>query len=437
MSSLPAELVEAVFVGLERSFPHVHLHLLVDLDRTLGRPELEQALAGLVRAFPVLGCRYQQGWWRDRWVPWGGDLAERVRVERVDELEAATEGLARQPLSSTDEPPVRLTFFQQDAGGRLVLTLNHIAADGAGTRAAGAVLASLLAGREPDPPATADRRLAAVARSLRLRDLPVFLVEMVREGLLPLSMLRVRPLEHRLEPGDGGPEPCWRTVALDGAEGAAVVERARQRGATVNDLLVSALLRIAGRRGRRGPVGAAFTVDLRRFLTERRARVTNLAGVSMLVLPRARVGSATDALEATSAAIGRRKRRLLGLPYMLLPAFTLGWLPHGLARLAGAVVIRMVLRRGARAPVVTNIGSLDEALEPLGDSVRAASIVGPFLHGSPIPLVTVTGFRGALQLQVGGTGTFAPAALEAYAAELGAALTDLAIDPTSRSPSTA
>ena len=434
MPSLPAELVEAVFVGLERSFPHVHLHLLVDLDRSFGRPELERALAGLVRAFPVLGCCYQQGWWRDRWVPWRGDLAERVHVERVDDIGAATTELACRPLSSTDEPPVRLAFLEHGDGGRLVLTVSHMAADGGGIKAAGAVLAALLNGREPEPPATADRRLGAVARSLRLRDLPMFAVEMIREGLLPLSMLRVRPLKHHLEPGDGGQAPRWRTVALEGAEGADLVERARRLGGTVNDLLVSALLRLASRHGHRGPVGAAFTVDLRRFLPEARLRVTNLAGVSMLVLPRHRLGSATDALEATASAIGQRKRRLLGLPYMLLPAFLLGWLPHGLVRKAGAVVIRMVLRRGARAPVITNIGPLDEALEPFGAAARDASIVGPFLHGSPIPLITVTGFRGALHLQVGGTGTFAPEALQTYAADLRDALTELAPGPSSAPP---
>ena len=143
----------------------------------------------------------------------------------------------------------------------------------------------------------------------------------------------------------------------------------------------------------------------------------------MLVLPRARVEG--DVLTATSAAIGEQKRRFPGLPYMLGPTLLLGWLPHGLVRRAGGAIVHMALRRGARAPVLTNIGPLDEALAPLGEAVRAASVVGPFLHDGPVPLVTVTGFRGTLSLQVGGTGTFAPTALEAWGEELVAAVTDL------------
>lgn len=412
--SLPAEVVEVVFAGLEGAFPHVHLHLLVDLDRSFDLPQLERALRDLVDAFPVLGCRYRAGWWRDRWVPWNGDLSGRVQVQQVRDVEAATRALVRCPWRAALELPVRLTFLRHGDGGRLVLSLHHMAADGGGAKAAGAVLAASLAGVAPEPSPTSDRRLSAVARSLRLRDLPVLALELVREGLLPLSMLRVRQLEPPWTAGDGSSLPIWRTVSCP-AE--------RPAGVTVNDLLVAALLRVALRRSPRGPIGAAFTVDLRRFLRDARARVTNLAGVTMVVLPRRRVEA--DVLAATSAAIGEQKRRLPGLPYMLGPALFLGWLPHGLMRRVGASIVRMALRRGARAPVLTNIGPLDEALAPLGETVRAASVVGPFLHGSPVPLVTATGFAGELHLQVGGTGTFAAEALEGYAEGVQRALAEL------------
>ncbi len=409
--SLPAELVEAVFSGLEPELPHFHLHLLVDLDRRLDLPVLERALVGLVDAFPVLGCRYRRGWWRDRWVPWQGEPASRVQVQAVHDVEAATRALVRCPWRSDLEPPVRFTFLRHGGGGRLVLSLLHMVADGGGVKAAGGVLAALLAGVDPAPLPTADRRLTVVPRSLRLRDLPVLARELVREGLLPLSMLRVRPLRLELGAGDGGTAPSWRTAA---------VEPTRPAGATVNDLLVAALLRMAAQRSDRGPVGVAFSVDLRRFLRDSLARVTNLAGATVVTLSRARAGG--DVLAATSARIGEVKRRLPGLPYMLGPALLFGWLPHALVRGVGRAFIHMVLRRGARVPILTNIGPLDEALAPLGDAVRSASIVGPFLHDAPVPVVTATGFRGALTLQVGGTGTWSAEALERWAAELGEAV---------------
>ncbi|MFH1464181.1 MAG: hypothetical protein ABIO70_07330 [Pseudomonadota bacterium] len=419
--NLPAEIVEVVVHALAPRHPHVHLHLLLDLDRRFDRPALEAALRGLVAAFPVLGSRYEPAFWRDRWVPWEGDLAARVHVEEVADVEAASRVWARRALEHTREPPVRLAFFGCGDGGRLVLTLHHMVADGGGVKAAAGALAALLAGVEPNPPSSADRRLMRVARALSLRDLPVLAVEFLREGLLPLSSLQVQRLRHGLSHGDGRPDPQWRTLT----GGPAFAASCRAGGLTVNDGLVAAVALLASLRAEQGPVMVAYTVDLRRYLRESHALVTNLAGVSMVVLPRAATATADAARAAVHAAIGEQKRRLTGVSYALLPALAVGWWPHGLLRAVGRAILGQIMRRFDRAIAVTNIGTLDEALAPLGESVRAASITGPFIHGIPVPVVTATGFRGGLTLQVVATGRHSPEDLAAFSADLETAMADI------------
>ncbi len=423
-TTLPAEMVEVVVDSLEHEHPHVHLHLVMDLERSISQEELVTALEGLVEAFPVMGCRYQPHWWRDRWIPWEGDLASMCHVAHVDDVESSTLEWAARPFRYLEEPTVRVAFFARSGGdgGRLVLTLHHMTVDGGGLKAAGAVLVSLLCGEEPDPPPTDDRALRNVIRSLRLADLPVLLHEMVLESVTPISLLKVGALDHGTPGGTGEPDPLWVPLRLDRERTARFVAACKSRGATINDGLVATLARMAASRGEGGSVMVAYTVDLRRYLRWTRAQATNLAGVSMVVLSRASTRSAEAALEAVVRVIGEQKRRLTGLAYALLPAFTVGWLPHGLMRRVGAMIIREILRRFNRSMALTNIGSLDAVVAPFGDDVTYACIIGPFVHGNAVPIFTITGFRGTLTLQVVSTNAHSRADLEAIAADMGSFL---------------
>jgi NRPS condensation-like uncharacterized protein len=179
---------------------------------------------------------------------------------------------------------------------------------------------------------------------------------------------------------------------------------------------------MAARRSDRGPVMVAYTVDLRRYLRWTKAQVTNLAGVTMVLVERGATASATATLDAVVRAIGVQKRRLTGLAYALLPAFTVSWLPHSLMRRVGAAIIGQILKRFHRSIALTNIGSLDEVLAPFGDDVSGACIVGPFVHNNRVPIITITGFRGTLTLQVVSTHTHREEQLANFARELEALL---------------
>ena len=419
---LPAELAEVMMHRTERALPHVHLHLCVDLDRRFGRDDLEAAARRTIETFPVLGCVYRARWWRDRWVAWEGEVADLVHVEQTDDVEASTRRHVARTLDHVHEPTWRLASLEAGEGSRLIITLHHMTGDGGSVKALAAVVVASLCGVDPVPAPTADRRIRALAWALRLRDLPVLAVELVREGLQPLSVLRVR----RLSPfprGDGSATPRWTTVRLEGEAARGWVAGCKAAGATINDGVVATVVRLAAERGERGPVAAGYTIDLRRTLPTA-SRVTNLAGVTLVTLPRRLTGSREQTLDAVCRRIGEQKRRLPGLAYTLLPLFAIGWLPHGLLRLAGRLVLNNILSYLNRALGMTNIGPLDDALAPLGASAKAASIVGPFVHGLPCPITTVTGFRGSLTLQVQSTGTLAPAAIDDLAERLGRELAE-------------
>lgn len=418
--SLPAQLAEVLLHGTRYVFPHTHLHVCIDLRRSWTRDRIEEAVAAVIRDHPVLGCRYEPSWWRDRWVPCDGgpgDLVHTESVERED-LAAATLRQVRRLMDHTATPTFRLARIEHEGGCRLLVTLHHMTGDGGAVKAVANSVAAHLQGVDPHPPPCPDRSVLAPARFLRLGDLPALLAELAREALQPLSILRVHRLSRVFQAGAGQSEPQWRSIVLSGSRADGFVAACRRSGATINDGLVAAVARLATRYSESGPAAASYTIDLRRYIRPPSARVTNLHGVRLLVLPRDRLAGPREAVLEVSHRIGEHKRRLPGLSYTLLPALLLGWLPHGILRRAGRVVLGNLIAYMNRALALTNIGALDEALAPFGEDALEASIIGPFVHGFRFPIVTATGFRGSLTLHVGSTGTISEDALEGYARDL-------------------
>jgi len=414
-------MVEAVLCGLAPRYPHVDLHVPIDLDRTFGRDQLVDAVRQAVDAFPVLGCVYERRWFRDRWVPWQGDLADRVEVRAVaDEadLERETREWTLRPLVVGHEPPLRVGLLDHDAGSRLIVTVDHQVADGGGTMVVVNAIAAALMGVERFAPEGQDRGLRAIYRALRLADMPILLLELIREAVQPLTYLRIRRRSRPFTRGDDALTPYWRTLALSREATRRFTQSCRDEGATINDGLVALLARLATRRTDAGPGAVGYTIDTRRFFRQRQAIVTNFAGVALVVIGREQLADQRSAVRAASAAIGEQKQRLPGVAYNMLPSLTMGWLPHGLLRWTGALVIDQIFAYIERVMVLTNIGALDEYLAPFGDAALHASMAGPFIHGATTPIVIVTGFRGRLTLHVCSTGKLDRADVDAYADEI-------------------
>ena len=165
-------------------------------------------------------------------------------------------------------------------------------------------------------------------------------------------------------------------------------------------------------------MGNFFTVDLRRYLGDERPRIANISGMDVVILPRTAIDDFDEAAAAVARGTARRKRGFPGLP-ALISNHTSRWLhPHALVRLVirlWAVWACALIDRGM---LVTNIGPLDRYLAPLGTRVKAACLIGPWVPGFAVPVLTATSFRGTLTVAINGFDGAAEAQMEAIEAEL-------------------
>ncbi len=419
---LRSEFFDVALFGVHAAVGHMHLHVVLELAQPFARERVVQAVRETTSAIPVLGSRYVPGWWRDHWQPMPGFSAEDA-VEVIDgDPRRALDELLSRPLEPSEGWPWRVSILPGTHGQRLVVTLLHCVADGAGALAVAGELAARLA-RQPSVDIHGDRGFGQLLRSLGWRQLPHVLAGCLQQGaqalLLPLLNRTKLPTE-QLAPQS--PRRVFRTVVVGIGQGSRVREVCSRVGCSVNDVLVGALALLNASLGPGGWLGNHFTADLRRYLASPSLSVCNLSGADSVVLKREAADSLDTAAKAVALRTERMKRRAVGLPFATLPALLFGAFPHAVVRAFSAFWGRWTSLLLSRGLVVTNIGPMDRYLEPLGDNLLAASVLGPFGRGSPVPIITATGFRDQLTLQINSYDTIDAAALDRMARLLGESL---------------
>lgn len=426
-----AELLDAVLHAARERHGDLCIHAVLDLRRAFPIAELERAYRATLLDFPVLGCSYREGWLRDRWVESIAPLTASVIFAECDDLEAETRAWLERPPTEPGARPFRVVSLTlrgapgptARASSRILVSLLHVAVDGAGVAAVGHVFACHLVGVPPALETDRRRGVLAALDGLPLRSLPLIGRAVFAHLVAPLRQLAAGPRERPYDAAGRAPA-TRRTLVLDEARVAAA--RAKLGAASVNDLLVALLALAAGRRSTRGPVVVTYTMDLRRYRRRPRLSSANTSSLLSVVVPRKALSSLQRATAAVREITARQRASLHGPAYLVLPYLVAGLLPHGALRSAlpivAPVVVDLPLSRGL---LVTNVGRVDEGLAVFGDDLVALEIVGPTSHGIAIPIVVAYGFRGAVHLQLYAGAGLGSLALEELAAELEEALSEV------------
>lgn len=418
----PSEFVDASFFGGGPAMGRPTLHVTVDLDAPFPEDELRRAAGETERAFPILASRYQPRWWRDRWVPDrdGETSIEDIRIPGG--LDEATLAITREVIEPERSRPWTIRQLRSADGTRLVISVLHQLTDAAGALAVVGEFAVRLNGGGGDPGWGSEpmpRGLGQMLRALAPRQWPALALEVARFALMPLQYLALgRPCQ-RWQTGlaTGGRE-SYRTLTLAVGEGTPLRKRCRALGCTVNDALVALLAQVNGRLYRGGNVGNFFTVDLRRYLGDDRPRIANISGMDVVILPRESLDDFDAAAAVVSRGTDRRKRGFPGLPALLSNHASMWMLPHAVVRVAIRIWAVWACALIDRGLLVTNIGAIDRYLAPFGDRATAACLVGPWVPGFAVPILTATSFRGVLTVQINGFDGPCEAQMEAIEGEL-------------------
>jgi NRPS condensation-like uncharacterized protein len=414
---LVAQIPDVALFGSTARFGDLCLHAAVDLARAFSAEELGRAVEATLQDFPVLDRHYKVGFWRDRWVPVPGPASDAVHiVDEPGDLEAATLSWVRRPLELTRDRPLRVVSLRRDRGSRLLVSLTHVVADGAGMAAVAHVLGAHLYGVPPSLPVDGRRDVVRVLERLRWYHAPTLAKDVGTLLLQPLRMLAAGKRERLYPPGGAG-TPTYRHLSVSAADLARL--KTRWPGASVNDVLVAALARASARRSSRGPVPVLYTMDLRRYASAPRLSAANTSSILAVLVPRDAASDLDAAVAAVAEATAGHRRGLAGPAFLLTPLALALLAPHAwvrrLSRALHPVLVDAPLDRGL---LVTNVGKIDQGLAAFGADIEDLRVIGPNIEGVSVPVVVAFGFRGRLHLDLYAPRTVAAEALDELAGVL-------------------
>ncbi|MBK8256318.1 MAG: hypothetical protein IPK82_27075 [Polyangiaceae bacterium] len=399
---------EPIDVGLFGSFKRygdLGVHTVVDVRRTFAPEDVAAALAATITHFPVLGCIYEPRFFRDRWVVAKGPISNAFHFSKSDNVETETLFWTKKPLDPTVERPVRIVQFQMGDRSRFIVSLSHLAVDGAGMAAVGHVFASYLYGKSPRFPVETRRDLGRALSGLQIFHLPMLVRDTLHVLFQPLRVYRSARRKQPY-PSGGSLEPAVRHLVFSSE----TLEKLKAKcggGVTVNDLLLAAVARAGARRAHSGDVAVHYTMDLRRFSRSPHLSATNASSILSAVIPQSALGDLPTAARTVRPLTQKQRNSLVGPAFVLLPSYLVNLAPHALVRALLPTVhplaVDMPLRRGL---IFTNVGKVDSGLGPLADDIEDVRVYGPNMIGVPAPAIVAFGFRGQLHLEL-----FAPPGL--------------------------
>jgi NRPS condensation-like uncharacterized protein len=373
---------------------------------------LERAAAALLAAEPVLGCRYVEHPRRPRFEPFdAADVAKPLVRDAADPRAAAFEWAAV-PVDPCAAPPFAVALFRGPATDVLGLRVHHVVTDGQGAKEVAYRFAetySALARGERPAPARAGSRSGL--QVLRRFD-PVTLVSAAYQADAGRPTWGVPSVG---EPG----QRRFEVRTLSPERFGALRAYGKARGATVNDLVVTAVVRAlfdALEAPTDRPMLLNVSFDLRRYLpAPPSAAALNLSSIETLAVTRVPGEPFADTLRGVSSRLAELKAGKPGLRGAVLMELMGRLGGYGLLMKAGGEPMLRGRQHGVSFPFVSNFGVLDPARLRLGPLEPAEAVVLPPSSLPPFVMVGVSTWHDRLSLVVG----YPPDAMpEGFAARL-------------------
>jgi NRPS condensation-like uncharacterized protein len=412
-----AQLADVGLQGSAHRYGELCVHAVLDVRRSFTRPELEHAVRATITSFPVLGSIYEVHFFRDRWVQARAPISEMVHFGIEKDLESDTRSWTDRWLNPTREPPFRVVCLPKDQGCRLIFSISHLAADGAGMAAVGHVFAAFLYGMEPRLPVESRRDLRRALDGLGLQHIPVLARDLAVSVVQPWRVWTAGP-RNRPFPADSLQKSSSRMMILEKSTLEALQARCGKR-VRINDLLVAIVGMVSAKRTSYGPVSVLYTMDLRRFSRKPHLSATNASSILTTVVPREATQNLADAVEAVEAETKRHRESLAGPAMLLLPMLLAGSAPHAFVRrLLPAIHPILVELPTSRGFIFTNVGKIDQGLGPLAADIEHIRVVGPSLRGISTPAIIAFGLNDRVHLELYAPPGLSEAALDELENEL-------------------
>lgn len=389
-----------VAVSITRAVTQHRIGCALVFDGRLDPDRLRRAVRLSLDAEPILGCSYQTGAYRAVWRRLE-DLDDAVPFSMLESDDPVGATTAFQAAQVDDAgPQAAVSLVRSAERDHLAIKLSHVLADGQAAKQYAYLLAHIYTKLGADPsyspkPNTARRPTA--------RDVWDNLTPEQRKSAKN-GKSWARPTWEIPTRAHTGKRLTYRTTVFEPPSFFALKEYGKQRGATVNDMLLAAFFRASVRAfdpPSGVPLSLMCTVDHRRYLTNAdRLPIANISISGSLDIERADGEDFDDTLRRVRERMAAWAETCYGAgPALNAEKMTV--LGYGITKRLVGAALKMAARSGKTYAYLTNIGILDEARLGFDGCVPvAAHMFGPAAIGASV-VQTVSTYRSALAICMG------------------------------------
>jgi NRPS condensation-like uncharacterized protein len=364
------------------------IRCLIQLGDCIEEALLEKAVLLSLGAVPQIGCVFDKAAhvWRKRDYS-GKDIVHLVTVP--PSIEDPSTELLLTELDSTIQPQLKIFIVRKDERDTLCFIINHMICDGAGLKEYLYLLSDLYTNCEKG---TAERKLSWGKRNLN-QLLKNFSISVM------LGILRSKPVSGKQDKqlllplcGDAH-NPLLVTKQLEESQFRAICNSAKEHGASVNDVFLTAYLRGLCRWTGCRTITVPCPVDLRKYkLDGQRSGICNLTSnyVCSVELPTGEAFAETLQKVAKQMNAQKNSNACLKGPMLL----------HALYYLIPFRLLQTLFLKLSPVPVTsyTNLGVLDEHLLRFGVHPIEHAFMSTALKKAPYYQLSVSTYRGCCTL---------------------------------------
>ncbi|WP_099224642.1 module of peptide synthetase [Listeria costaricensis] len=366
-----------------------HLHFYMHLSRPLDWVAFKKAVLSLEKVLPQLFSHFKEttsgAWWQESVFA----AADVLFYEETEDPDAAVQRALVRKLSTENGPQFRVTVIRHQDAEHVVFILNHMLADGGGMKELLYHLAENYRRFLADPEAVIEetagsRSLKEVFGHFQLLDKWKIMTD-TQENEATAQNNPVLPLEG----DDLRPVILTRTISADTF--GVLKAYAKQRGATINDLLFAAFIRTLFRKTDAELIDIDCPLDLRKYLNKP-AGIANFTANLLCTMPDQQNATFEETLHTVHQQFAEQKDSLKPLHiYYLLDmihhVFPYPSFKKWMAKLYDIPTTSL-----------TNIGIIDHERLDFGDSEVLTCLMNGSLKYAPYFQVAATTFKNQLTL---------------------------------------
>jgi NRPS condensation-like uncharacterized protein len=399
----PTKVADRALAAMDSLFIPI-IQLEMEFDYLLDELRLAKAVALLMDVEPILGCRFVPRAIRPYW--------ERVEKERFDVFtltkdESRYEAFKYKRIDFISEPQIFVCLYRSETSDRLILKISHLVSDAAGVKDLTATLSKIYNQLEsesefhPNPNSWDFRGFWQIVRHVPWYVHPRIVFNYMHEvmsSLIPYKTHGVPIIN------TSGKADKYIIRHIEKEALTHMVNYAKKRDATINDVLLTAIFRALSKIGEwdgKAALRIAMTIDLRRYLPKMKAAsVSNFSSIEMITYGAAMEDDFESTLDRVVRMVNKRKSSWLGLSAFVSTYIGIWALPF--------LVLKIITEKGweskANSPNAfdwfTNMGEIPMETVDFGGNPARAWLLPPGCN-FPVLFYGCSGYGGGLSLSAG------------------------------------